>query len=164
MALVVDLGPNPVHQVGALPFHILTPEAAVLLYRVEEQVPQQGRGGLQNRFPARRIGVIQETACKANTLNRPFFTDVGLDGAAVQLVQRGGQGFHIRRPLRSAPKNEWHQRVQGGRLLPQRGKQRGAQQTGLKFFGMHRRQMNAGHQVLLRYLDHRWTVLSLLQS
>ena len=124
----------------------------------EHQLPQQGGRRLQHGGTVQSIGVVQEAAHKAHALCLPLFAHRGLQGTAVQLVQNGGEGFHIR-VLRGAPaEHHGQQRLERGLFTGQGQQELHPQHAGFEFLRLHRRQMDAGQKLCPGDLNHSFTI------
>ena len=153
-ALLVDLGLDAVHQVAPLPLYILLFEAAVLGSGAQQHLPHQTGGLLQDVGVVQGVGVVQEAAHEADALGLSLLADGGLDGAAVELIQGGGEGLHVG-VLPGAPAENIGQEGVGRRRPGVQRRQEGdGEQIALEFIGLHRRQTDAGQQFPVGHLGH----------
>ena len=154
-ALVVYLGADPVDQIALLLPDIVGQEALPHGPGGEEQLAQQGGGGLQDGFSLQGIGVVQKAGHKADTLGLTLLADHRLDGPAIQLVQGGGEGLQIRMGG-SAPAEHRGDQGVGGRGLPLQRSHHGQPQIrAFEFIGVDGAQPHTGHQFPSCYLSHR---------
>ena len=154
-ALVVYLSPDPVNQIVLFLPDIVGQEAFSLGSGGEEQLAQQGCGGLQDGFPLQGVGVVQEAGHKAHALGLALPADNRLDGPAIQLVQGGGEGLQVRMGGSAPAEHRGYQGV-GGRGLPLQRRQHGQPQIGaFEFIGVDGAQPHTGHQFPSCYLSHR---------
>ena len=160
-ALVVDLGADAVDQILPLTVGIVAAEYPLLRAGTEQELPQQGGGLLEDGRAVQGVGVVQKAAQEAHALDLAPGADHRFDGAAVQLVQRGGQGLHVGVRLGAPAEDRGEQGVAGRRRPVQRNQERRPQNAGLEFFGMDRRQMDAGKQFASCRFGHRPPFLSL---
>ena len=121
---------------------------------LEEQFSQQGGGGLQDFLPLQCVGVVQKAGREAHALGLPLLADHRLNGPAVELVQGGGQGFHIRVDRRPPAEHRGDQRVGPGGPTVQGGHQGEGQIGALKLVGMHCSQPYPGKKLPARNLRH----------
>ena len=158
--LLVDLGLDTVDEVGALLTGVVRAERPVLGIGLQKELPQEADGVLQDAGLPGGKGVVQEAGHKAHRLGLPLFPHRRLNGAAVEVVQGGGEGFQVGMAGGAPPQHIGQQGVGGGRLLRQGGHQGEGEQVALEFIGMHRRQPDAGHQFPVSHLDHSRAFLS----
>ena len=153
--LVVDLAPDAVQQVGLLPGHIVGPEDAVFRGGVQQHLAQQGGGGLQNGLPLQGVGVVQETGHKAHALGLALVAHHGLDGSAIQLVQGGGHGLHIRVGPGAPAEHGGDQGILRRRGPVQGGHQSDGQIRAFELVGVDRAQPHAGEQLPALHFRHK---------
>ena len=159
LQLIVDFSPDLVDQVGLLAVHIGGDKGLPFPGRAKDQLSQQGGGRLQNMRVTRHEGVVQEAAPEADALDLPFFADDGLNAAAVQIVQGGGQGLHIRVVLGAPAQNLGQQGVKGGGFLRQWGQKGGGEHGGFEFFRLDHPERYAGGQGSLGDWEHGYPPL-----
>ena len=133
--LVVADGTDAVQQVGPLTVHILRQIPAVTGDGVQQQLSQQGGGGLQQLFSPGGEAVVHYRGHKADALALRPFADGGVDLCAVELVHGGGQLLDIR-TAHGAPLEHQRQQRAAGRRLPAQGRDelRG-KAAGFELFG-----------------------------
>ena len=133
--LVVADGTDAVQQVGPLTVHILRQIPAVAGDGVQQQLSQQGGGGLQQLFPLGSEAVVHYRGHKADALALRPLADGRVDLCAVELVHGGGQLLDIRAAHGAPLEHQRQQRAVGRRLPPQGRDKLRRKAAGFELFG-----------------------------
>ena len=154
-ALVVQNAADGVDEVGFFALEVLLQEEPVPGDGPADELSQQGGGGLQQAFAAGGEAVVDEAGHKAHALGLAFFADGVVDPGAIELVQAGGKGPHVRAGGGAPAEDGGEQRVGGGGLPPQGDHELGGEKVCLEFLRREMREEHAagelrsGHSVQL---------------
>ena len=133
--LIVADGADAVQQVGPLAVHIFRQIPAVAGDGVQQQLPQQGGGGLQQLFSLGGEAVVHYRGHKADALALRPLADGGVDLGPIELVHGGGQLLDVRAAHGAPLEHQRQQRPIGRRFPAQGGDELGGQAAGFELFG-----------------------------
>ena len=117
----------------------------------QDHLAQELRYGLQELFPAQGVGVVDEAAHKAHALALTLLADGVVQLRAVEPVQAGADGPHVRRAHGAPAEHRRQQGPDGGAAPVQRRQEMGAQEPG---FELSRREVGEAdplHQFLANH-------------
>ena len=149
--LVVADGADGIRQVVPLALHIVREEAAAAGDGRQDHLAHELRHGLQELFPAQGVGVVNEAAHKAHALALALLADGVVQLRAVEPVQSGTDGPHVRRAHGAPAEHRRQQGPDGGAAPVQRRQEMGAQEPG---FELSRREVGEAdplHQFLANH-------------
>ena len=133
--LIVADGADAVQQVGPLAVHIFRQIPAVAGDGVQQQLPQQGGGGLQQLFSLGGEAVVHYRGHKADALALRPLADGGVDLGPIEPVHGGGQLLDVRAAHGAPLEHQRQQRPIGRRFPAQGGDELGGQAAGFELFG-----------------------------
>ena len=151
--LVVADGADGVRQVVPLALHVVREEAAAAGDGLEDHLAQELRHGLQELLAAESVGVVNETAHEAHALALALLADGVVQLGAVEPVQPGADGPHVRRAHGAPAEHRRQQGPDGGAAPVQRRQEMGAQEPG---FELSRREVGEADPLHQFLANHNW--------
>ena len=145
--LVVADGADGVGQIGLLALHIFLQKPAATGHRVQQQLPQQLRRRLQQRFIPGDEPVVDKAGHEAKALRLPPLADGGADLCAVEPIHGRSELLHVRAAHGAAVQHRRQQGVVGRRFLGQRRDELGRQHPGFEFPCRQIGQIHMGHEL-----------------
>ena len=118
---------------------------------------------LQERAAGGDEAVVGKARGEAHGLDLAQFPHDGFDGGAVQVVQPGGEGVHIRKTFRAPAQDAGDESVFRGVFPAQAGQQTDAQKAGFELFRVQTAQPYAGQYLVSDFLqrNHSYVFLRL---